>query len=170
MGCLGTRDCSGSRDGLTPTRNETSAVGWKDLLQTGDEKVTLPWLGGGTLYSAAQRWSIEGRHPKEYGWFTFKIANRSARVEGPADAQPDLLQHSVRGYLVGDRIVADDVRVDPDPKSIVNFSETVFLLDEGIDRFARVRAGRINKEGPLVYQGLETVSYTHLTLPTTPYV
>lgn len=130
-------------------------MGWKDLLQTGDEKVTLPWLGGSTLYSAAQRWSIEGRHPKEYGWFTFKIANRSARVEAPADAQPDLLQHSVRGYLVGDRIVADDVRVDPDPKRIVEFSEKVFLLDDGIDRFARVRAGRVNKEGPLVYQGLE---------------
>jgi hypothetical protein len=130
-------------------------MSWRDLLQTGDEKVTLPWLGGGTLYSAAQRWSIEGRHPKEYGWHTFKITNRSARVEGPAEAQPDLLQHSVRGYLVGDRLVADDARVDPDPKRIVEHSEQVFLLDEGIDRFARVRAGRINKEGPLIYQGLE---------------
>ena len=130
-------------------------MGWKDLLQTGDEKVTLPWLGGSTLVSCAQRWSIEGRHPKEYGWYTFKIANRSARVECAAEAQPDLLSHSVRGYLVGDRIVADDVRVDPDPKRIVAFSEKVFLLDEGIDRFARVRAGRVNKEGPLVYQGLE---------------
>lgn len=130
-------------------------MGWRDLLQTGDEKIILPWLGGGTLYSAAQRWSIEGRYPKEYGWFTFKITNRSARVEGPADAQPDLLQHSRRGYLVGDRLIADDVRVDPDPRRLVDFSEKVFLLDEGIDRFARVRAGRINDEGPLVYQGLE---------------
>jgi hypothetical protein len=130
-------------------------MGWRDLLQTGDEKVTLPWLGGGTLFSAAQRWSIEGRHPKEYGWFTFKISNRVARLASPADAQPELLQHSVRGYLVGDRLVVDDVRVDPDPKRIVEFSEKVFLLDDGIDRFARVRAGRVNKEGPLVYQGLE---------------
>jgi hypothetical protein len=130
-------------------------MGWRDLLQTGNEKVTLPWLGGGTLYSAAQRWSIEGRLPKEYGWHTFKITNRSARVEGPAEAQPDLLQYPVRGYLVGDRLVADDARVDPDPKRIVKHSEQVFLLDEGIDRFARVRAGRINKEGPLIYQGLE---------------
>jgi hypothetical protein len=130
-------------------------MGWRDLLQTGDEKVTLPWLGGGTLYSAAQRWSIEGRHPKEYGWFMFKTSNREARVEGPAAPQPDLLQHSVRGYLVGDRLVRDDARVDPDPRRIVEFSEKVFLLDDGIDRFARVRAGRINKEGPLIYQGLE---------------
>lgn len=158
MGVLGPWRCTGSRagrDGVTTSRNGPTLMGWRDLLQTGDEKVTLPWLGGRTLYSSAQRWSIEGRHPREYGWFTFKIVNREARVEGSADAQPDLLQHSVRGYLVGDRIVADDVRVDPDPKRIVEFSEKVFLLDDGIDRFARVRAGRINKEGPLVYQGLE---------------
>jgi hypothetical protein len=130
-------------------------MGWRDLLQTGTETVTLPWLGGRTLYAAAQRWFIEGRLPLDYGWHTFKIANREARVEGPAVAQPDLLQHAVRGYLVGDRIVADDVHVDPDPKRIVEFSEKVFLLDEGLDRFARVCAGRVNKEGLLVYQGLE---------------
>jgi hypothetical protein len=130
-------------------------MGWKDLLQTGDEKVTLPWLGGRTLYSSAQRWSIEGRLPSELGWHTFKIANREARAECRADARPDMLQHPVRGYLVGDRLVADDVQVDPDPRRIAEFSEKVFLLEEGIDRFARVRAGRVNKEGPLVYQGLE---------------
>jgi hypothetical protein len=61
----------------------------------------------------------------------------------------------VRGYLVGDRLVADDIYIDPDPKRIAKFSEKVFLLDEGLDRFARVCAGRVNKEGPLVYRGLE---------------
>ena len=129
-------------------------MGWRDGLedlQTGDEKVTLPWLGGRTLYSSAQRWSIEGRLPNELGWHTFKIVNREARAEGRSDARPDLLQHPVRGYLVGDRLVADDVQVDPDPRRIAEFSEKVFLLDDGIDRFARVRAGRVNKEGPLVY-------------------
>jgi hypothetical protein len=130
-------------------------MGWKELLQTGDERVVLPWLGGRTLYSSAQRWSIEGRLPKDHGWHTFKIANREARSEGPADPQPDLLQHCVRGYLVGDRLVADDVHVDPDPRRITEFSEKVFLIDDGLDRFARVRAGRVSKEGPLVYQGLE---------------
>lgn len=130
-------------------------MGWRALLQTGTEMVTLPWLGSMTLHSASQRWSIEGRFPQEYGWYMFKISNREARAGGPAAAQPDLLQHTVRGYLVGDRLVADDVHVDPDPKRITEFSEKVFLLDEGMDRFARVRAGRVNREGPLVYQGLE---------------
>jgi len=130
-------------------------MSWRDLLQTGDERIALPWLGGRTLYAAAQRWSIEGRLPVEYGWHMFKIANREAHAEGPSDPQPDLLQYSVRGYLVGDRLVVDDIHIDPDPKHIVQFSEKVFLLDEGLDRFARVRAGRVNREGPLVYQGLE---------------
>lgn len=130
-------------------------MGWKDLLQTGDERVILPWLGGRTLYSVAQRWTIEGRLPREYGWHIFRIVNRRAHAEGAAEAQPDLLQHPVRGYLVGDRLVADDIRVDPDPRHITEFSEKVFLLDDGMDRFARVRAGRVNREGPLVYQGLE---------------
>jgi hypothetical protein len=130
-------------------------MGWRDLLQTGNEEIVLPWLGGRSLHSASQRWSIEGRLPKEYGWHTFKIVNRGAFAGELVGAQPDLLQHTVRGYLVGDRLVADDASIDPDPKRVAEFSERVFLLDEGMDRFARVRAGRINKEGPLVYQGLE---------------
>lgn len=130
-------------------------MGWRDLLQTGDEHVVLPWLGGRTLYSSAQRWSIEGKLPVEYGWYTFMVVNRGARAGGRADAQPALLQHTVRGYLVGDRLVADDIHIDPDPKCISEFSEKVFLLDDGLDRFVRVCAGRVNKEGPLVYQGLE---------------
>lgn len=130
-------------------------MGWRDLLQTGDEEVVLPWLGGRTLYSAAQRWSLGKPLPDEFGWYSFKIANGGARVQRLAAAQPDMLQHSVRGYLVGDRLVVDNVRVDPDPRRITESSERVFLLDEGLDRFVRVRAGRINREGPLIYQGLE---------------
>jgi hypothetical protein len=57
--------------------------------------------------------------------------------------------------LVGDCLVADDASIDPDPRRIAEFSERVFLLDAGMDRFARVRAGRIHREGPLIYQGLE---------------
>jgi len=107
------------------------------------------------LYSAAQRWFIAGCLPVEYGWYTFKIINREAHAGDPAEAQPELLQHSVCGYLVGDRLVADGARVDPDPRRISEFSEKIFLLEDGIDRFARVRGARVNKEGPLVYQSLE---------------
>jgi hypothetical protein len=130
-------------------------VGWRDLLTKGDEKVTLPWLGGTELRASSRYWTLTGRRPKEHGWYSFKIEGRNVQFDGKAEAQPDLLIESVRGYLVGDRIVADDARCEPDPKRIVEFSEPVHLLEEGLDRFARVRAGRIYKDGPLVYQGPE---------------
>ncbi len=115
----------------------------------------LPWLGGRTLYAASRHWPIEGPLPEEHGWYAFEITHREARAEKPADARPALLRYPVRGYLVGDRVVADDVRVDPDPGNVAKFSEKVFLLDEGLDRFVRVCAGRVHREGPLVYQGPE---------------
>lgn len=130
-------------------------MGWRDLLTKGDEKVTLPWLGEGELRASSRYWTINGRRPKEHGWYTFKIDGRTVKFDGKAEAQPDQLVDSIRGYLVGDRIVADDARCEPDPKEIVKFSEQVHLLEEGLDRFARVRAGRIYKEGPLVYQSPE---------------
>lgn len=130
-------------------------MGWKELLQRDDEEVALPWLGGRGLRSASRHWSIEGPLPRDHGWFMFAIVGRTARVKVPTDPRVDTLQHALTGYLVGDRLVRDDVHVDPDPGRIVAFSEKVFLLDEGLDRFARVRAGRVYKDAPLVYQGPE---------------
>jgi hypothetical protein len=63
-----------------------------------------------------------------------------------------MLRNAVHGYLVGDRIVADDTRIDPDPAKIVAHSERVFLLPDDLDRFSRVCAGRIYPEGPLVFR------------------
>lgn len=130
-------------------------MGWRDLLTKGDEKVTLPWLGESELRASSRYWTVQGKRPKEHGWFQFKIEGRTVKFDGKAEAQPDLLVDSVRGYLVGDRLVTDDARCEPDPKQIVGFSEQVHLLEEGLDRFARVRAGRVYKDGPLVYQGPE---------------
>lgn len=130
-------------------------MSWRDLLTKGDEKITLPWLGESELRASSRHWAVSGHRPKDHGWFQFKIAGRSVRFDGKAAAQPDQLVDAIRGYLVGDRLVADDARCEPDPKRIVEFSEQVHLLEEGLDRFARVRAGRIYKEGPLIYQGPE---------------
>jgi hypothetical protein len=61
----------------------------------------------------------------------------------------------VKGYLVGDRIVPDDTRVDPDPSQIINHSERVYLIDPGLERFVRISAGRASDNGPLIYSSLE---------------
>lgn len=127
-------------------------MGWKDLLQKDDETVVLPWLGGRSLRSGPRSWTVEGRLPPEQGWHKFKVTGRKASWSSVSDeASVDILRNVLQGYLVGNRIVRDDVRVDPDPKTIAKFSETVALLEPGLDRFIRVSAGRVSEDGPLVY-------------------
>lgn len=129
---------------------------WRDLLQTGEETLVFPWVGGKTLrWSNDRTWSITGQHPREFGWYRFALEGRKARVREQVPAEPGSLSHLVQGYLVGDRIVTDGARVDPDPRNIVKCSEPVYLIDDGLDRFARVSAGRIFEGGPLVYYGQE---------------
>ena len=127
-------------------------MGWRDLLQASDEAIVSPWLGGRELRSGARTWTIDGRTPREIGWYTFKLNGRKAKLDKAADPAGDLLTDEVRGYLVGDNILPDTVRVDPDPSRIVGFSEPVALIDPGLGRFVRVVAGRLYEGGPLIYK------------------
>jgi hypothetical protein len=129
---------------------------WRDLLQTERETIVFPWVGGKSLRWTDDRvWTIEGRFPREFGWHEFGIQGRKAKVLRPVPAEPGSLSRKVRGYLVGDRIVPDDARVDPDPTKITAGSEAVYLIEDGLDRFVRISAGRVFEGGPLIYDGLE---------------
>jgi hypothetical protein len=132
-------------------------MGWRDLLETEGNSITLPWTGGRSLCLNGQVWNIENRLPIEHGWYSFTISGRKAtRYEiSAAGANPNILTNIVTGYLVGDRLVPDDSRVDPDPKTIAAHSEKVFLVDDGLDRFARVSAGRTCDDGPLIFRQQE---------------
>jgi hypothetical protein len=130
-------------------------MSWRDLLQVEGETRVFPWVGGRTLRGSDDRvWSIT-RTPREFGWYRFNIQGRKASVNGAVPAEPDSLAYKVQGYLVGDRIVPDGVRVDPDPRKIAACSETVYLIEEGLDRFVRVTAGRLFEGGPLIFYGQE---------------
>ncbi len=120
---------------------------WRELLQTNDEAVVAPWVGGRSLRTGERTWTLEGDLPPEHGWYTFRASGRKLRAGDPAEAAPGVLRHPVRGYLVGDRLVPDDARVDPDPSKIVRASERVHLVEPGLDRFARVAAGRAGEGG-----------------------
>lgn len=130
-------------------------VGWKDLLQKPNETIALPWVGGRELRSATRTWNIAGALPAEHGWRTFELQGRTAVTKLEAEPAPYQLDHMVLGYLVGDRLVPDDSRVDPDPRKIATCSERVHLLESGLDRFARVRAGRVFEGGPLIYKDVD---------------
>jgi hypothetical protein len=127
-------------------------MGWRDLLeQPGAERVSA-WVGGRSLRCGAQQWSIEGRLPIEHGWYRFGLQGRRAKLHGPAEPDADALTQLTRGYLVGDHLVSDDARVDPEPSRIADFAEPVHLLDRGLDRFVRIVAGRAFEGGPLIYK------------------
>lgn len=128
-------------------------MGWQDLLQKADEMVVVPWVGGRVLRTTDRVFNIEGKLPPEFGWHIFRVNGRKVRWEEPTTPPDGKLIQKVSGYLVGDRLVPDHIRVDPDVTKIVACSEQVFLIDDGLDRFARIQAGRPFEDGPLVYEG-----------------
>lgn len=120
-------------------------MGWQDLLSSDDDERTLPWTGGRQVHDRERTWTIQGKLPAEHGWNIFRISGgRKAELKGPADPDPEFgTGHQlVRGYLVGDRIIPDDARVDPDPTKLIGQTVPVFLVEPGLERFARAVAAQ----------------------------
>lgn len=130
-------------------------MGWRDLIQASEE-VVLPWVGGRDLRTAARSFRLGGRLPAEYGWYGFEVSgSRGATLKGARNAATETLLDQECGYLVGDRFVSDRVVTHLDIATLVETAPTVFLVDTGLDRFSRIRAGRVFSGGPFVYVGLE---------------
>jgi len=144
-------------------------MGWKDLLRTRDIAVViLPWVGGRQAQWGQRIWKIDGKLPREYGWYEFHNNGSRLILNKAVDPAPEMLTVSgmagaigtkarsiVKGYLVGDRLVPDTVRVDEDPVQLASNWNTVHLVDDELDRFARIQAGRTHEDGPLIYMGQE---------------
>lgn len=126
-------------------------MSWRNLLQKPGETLVLPWIGGRFLRSSERVWNIIGRIPREPGWYEFSMYGRDARLLQPAAVNEQVLCKPVQGYLIGDRLVADGTNVNPDPFMIAEQSEPVLLIEPGLDRFARIVAGRICDDGELVF-------------------
>lgn len=127
-------------------------MSWRDLLAV-EEHVVLPWLGGSRLTGPARSWTIAEPVPPEVGWHRFRTdGSRRARWDGPAEPDWSWEQGRtvVRGYLVDDRLVPDDAAVHPDPARLVEQTVRVWLVEPGLERFARVAAARAD-DGQLVY-------------------
>jgi hypothetical protein len=134
------------------------------MLQKEDEVIVLPWTAGRELRSRDRVFHIQGKLPHEPGWNVFSVQGRKAKLLEGEEAKlraeqnvmpPGSLDFEVTGYLVGDRLVRDDAQVDPDPAKIAGQSEQVWFVEEGLDRFTRVSAGRVHEDGPLIYAGME---------------
>ena len=127
-------------------------MGWADLLQTDRETVIAPWLGGRRIVSGVRTWAIDGDLPPEHGWYSFTIGSgRKATTGETALADPELFDKSdrVRGYLIGNRLLADDMPLEIDNTRILQRSQVVYLLEPELPRFSRVMTAV--HDGRLVY-------------------
>jgi hypothetical protein len=129
-------------------------MGWQDLLApaAGEEQI-LPWLGGRKVHGSGRTWRISGRLPRELGWYRFQTAgSRKATLVGEAEPDDEYGEGRtlVRGYLAGDRLIPDTAGVDPDPAKLFGQTETVHLVELGLDRFTRAVAVR-DADDNLVY-------------------
>ena len=134
-------------------------MGWQDLLGSSiPETLTFPWTGGRSLRSGAKTWRVNGKLPKEHTWAVFEVnSKREANFKNESqDFDVSVVNHDIKtGYLVGDRFISDQAAVDPDPSNIQNYSETVYLIEPGLDRFCRVKAGRLCEGGLLIFLNQE---------------
>lgn len=117
--------------------------------------MVLPWLGGRNIRFGTRTWTLEGNQPAEHGWFTFRLAGRKIYVQGASEPTPEVLRYTLKGYLVGDWIVPDDARVEPDPAKLTSYAQRVHLVEGGLDRFVRIQAARLFEGGPLIFVGQE---------------
>jgi len=123
-------------------------MSWEDLLDEGSERV-LPWYGFRRVHDAERSWVRQGQRPPEHGWYRFETGGgRNATLVSDELQEVDLSwadnQPQLRGYLVGDRFIPDNVK--PDSKELVQ----VYCVELGLERFARATVVR-DREGHLVY-------------------
>jgi hypothetical protein len=126
-------------------------MGWEDLLQEEDERITAPWVGGKSLKNGSRRWKITGSLPKEHGWYEWRLTGRKAELVG--DAEVDSGGVSRLGYLVGDLFVSDGEGGEiKNPRELMGRFERVHLL-EALDHFDRISVRRFWDDGPLIFVG-----------------
>ncbi len=126
---------------------------WRSLLAPKADELVAPWAGGRMLAAGGRRFRLEGALPREAGWHRFAVSGgRAATAVEPADPPADWPgdRPLVRGYLVGDRLIADGARFCADTARIHEVSTRVLLAERGLGRFARVAAATWG-EALLVY-------------------
>ena len=125
-------------------------MGWRDLLESPDATVTLPWVGGATLTGPTQSWKIAGVAPREHGWYTWQLHGRHVQLQAAAEPNPELLGHRETGYLVGNRFLSDQIG-QLHLALPYAAAPIAHLIGDAADRFTRIVVGKIVRHGPLFY-------------------
>jgi hypothetical protein len=117
-------------------------VDYRKFLGKEEERV-LPYLGGAFLHAADRRLRL-ATEPQAPGWYKFRVKGREATPVGPAEPEALEALSSVRGHLVGDRLVREG-----------SVAEQVhFLPEEEPPRLTPARARRWHS-GELLFDMLD---------------
>lgn len=128
-------------------------MNWQSLLNK-EEKIILPWIGGRNIVNFHRSWKIKGKLPEEYGWYVFSTNGRTATPIDKADPCPEILRNKVIGYLVGNRIITDKVKITPTISNL-NLFEQVHLIEPGLDKFVRISVGKFYENSPFIFNSIE---------------
>ena len=131
-------------------------MSWQDLLQKENETIIIPWTGPIHTHIKNRSFTIKGRLPPEIGWYKFKIV-KSKFLNFIEESTPDtsVFQKIITGYLIGNRLIPDNTRVNPNPEVTVFQSPIVDLIEPGLDKFVRISAGVYTDEKHLIYDSLQ---------------
>lgn len=127
---------------------------WEDLLQEKDTRLVAVWLGGRHVNTHTRVLHIRGHKPTTYGWYEWKLFARHVELIGPAEPVLDeqLPSRTVQeGYLVGDHFAPDTIAVQIMTTEIAALLDRVHLIPDGIERFTRVKVGRVWSAGELIF-------------------
>jgi len=117
-------------------------VDYRKFLGKEEERV-LPYFGGAFLHAADRRLRL-ATEPQAPGWYRFRVKGREATPLGPAEPEAMESLPSVRGHLVGDRLVREG-----------SVAERVqFLPEEEPPRLTPARARRWHS-GELLFDMLD---------------
>jgi len=133
-------------------------MSWRDLLHQNDERIVLPWIGGRELRSFSRKWTLVGPTPAEHGWYSFTLLKgRTATLHEAAELSAATLGQVHFGYLVGDHFATESFidRVVINVEDVAKRLPRVNLINDDVDRFARVSVGCITSDGPLFFRQVE---------------
>jgi len=132
-------------------------MGWQDLLSQNHTQ-TLAWLGGKTALDAKRSYRIQGRRPQHRGWHQFQVQGRRATwVSSEEEITPPYEVggfNTVRGYLAGNRLIADGSAYPPQIQALFG-APTVYGLPPGLDPFTRVLCWEVVPGESMLYLGIE---------------
>lgn len=121
--------------------------------------MVAPWFGDRFLRLGPRKWIIQGKLPKDRGWYDWKTDGRKCSLLGEASEWDDGKVKPFMMYvgtLVGDLLVkqVEPYHMHGGPEALKSFPR-VHLLPQGLDHFARVRAGAAWQGGPLIFMDEE---------------